>query len=103
MREKKGKKIFFLKSFFLLYKQTFFENFLCFFRQFIQSFVGFISCLCFLLKKKNVFMGNGRVLAFDKLFLAVVRNSMNVIANVKKLFEFFVIDGKGRVGIRAIL
>ena len=36
-------------------------------------------------------------------FFAVFRNSMNVIANVKKLFGFFVIDGKGRVGIRAIL
>jgi hypothetical protein len=40
-------------------------------------------------------------------FFAVFRNSMNVIANVKKFFRFFVIDGKkkGRGGgcIRAIL
>ena len=40
-------------------------------------------------------MGNGRVLAFDKLFLAVFRNSMNVIKNVNKLLGFLVIDGKG--------
>ena len=39
-------------------------------------------------------MGNGRVQLFVKLFFAVFRNSMNVIANVKKLFGFFVIDGK---------
>jgi hypothetical protein len=31
-------------------------------------------------------------------FFAVFRNSMNIIANVKKLFGFFVIDG--RKGVR---
>jgi hypothetical protein len=35
-------------------------------------------------------------------FLAVFRNSMNVITNVKKLWGFFVIDGKEGVGLRAI-
>jgi hypothetical protein len=48
-------------------------------------------------------VGNGRVQLFLLNFFAVFRNSMNVIANVKKLFKFFVIDGKGGVGIRAIL
>ncbi len=45
----------------------------------------------------SFFLGNGRVLALDKL-LAVFRNSINVITNVKKLSGFLVIDGKeGRV------
>ena len=61
------------------------------FRQLIQSFIGFISSLC-------CFVGNGRVQLFLLNFFAVFRNSMNVIANVKKLFKFFVIDGKRGVG-----
>ncbi len=57
------------------------------FRQLIQSFIGFISFLCFIGGKRegSTFLLN---------FLAVFRNSMNVIANVKKLLRFFVIDGK---------
>jgi hypothetical protein len=48
-------------------------------------------------------VGNGRVQLFLLNFFAVFRNSMNVIANVIELLGFFVIDGKGRVGIRARL
>jgi hypothetical protein len=58
------------------------------FRQLIQSCIGFISFLCFIGGKRE---GS----TFCKTFFAVFRNSMNVIANAKKLFEFFVIDGKG--------
>ncbi len=61
------------------------------FRQLIQSRIGFISLLCFFLWETGGFN------FFVKLF-AVFRNSMNVIANVKKFFRFFVIDGKGGVG-----
>ena len=89
------------------------------FRQFIQScFFCFISCLClffsdvfqtinsefyWLYKLSLLFCGKREGSTFLLNFFAVFRNSMNVIANVKKLFGFFVIDGKGRVGIRAIL
>jgi hypothetical protein len=79
----------FVQSFFWLYKLSLFSFFLMMsFRQLIQSFIGFISSLCY-------FVGNGRVQLFLLNFFAVFRNSMNVIANAKKLFKFFVIDGKG--------
>jgi hypothetical protein len=61
------------------------------FRQLIQSRIGFISFLCFFLWETGGFN-------FLLNFFAVFRNSMNVIANVKKLFKFFVIDGKGGCG-----
>ncbi len=57
------------------------------FRQLIQSLVGFISALCFREKGGFIFLP---LLSF----LAVFRNSMNVIANVIELLGFFVIDGK---------
>ena len=95
MKEEKEKKSFFLEVCCFI-SRLYFRRLFVSLLYLIQSIVGFISSLCY-------FVGNGRVQLFLLNFFAVFRNSMNVIANVKKLFKFFVIDGKGRVGIRAIL